>query len=234
MIKIAICDDSLLDATSLEKLCQAHSGLCEINIKTFTDSNVFLTAHQKNPYDIVFLDIEMPIQNGIDVGKHLRKINKNTIIIFSTSYPQYAIEGYDCEAFQYLLKPISPQKLESTLNRAIYKISLSHQYHNIKVHNIVRRLPISEIYFIEYCQKHIIYHMKNDRIETTGRFSDVIQELQKYGFYQVHQGYIVNLDKIYDFDKYSIILDDKRTVMISVRKKKEVILAYTKYVERNL
>ena len=234
MIRIAICDDSSSDVTYLEKLCQTCTILYEIEIHTFTDCIFFLNDYQKKPYDIVFLDIEMPNKNGIDVGKYLRKINKKTIIIFSTSYPQYAIAGYDCEAFQYLLKPISQEKLQSTIDRAIRKITLSRQYHNIKVHNIVRRLPISDIYYIEYCQKHIIYHMKNDRIETTGRFSDVIQRLQKHGFYQIHQGYIVNFDKIYDFDGYSIILDDKRTVMMSVRKKKEVILAYSKYVESNL
>lgn len=234
MIKIAICDDSLHDATSLEKLCKVCDTLYEYKIHTFTDTNLFLTAHQKSCYDIVFLDIEMPNQSGIELGKQLRSINEKTIIIFSTSYPQYAIEGYDCEAFRYLLKPISKEKLEYTLNLATNKISISHQYYSIKIHNIVRRIPISDIYFIEYCQKHIIYHMKNEQIETTGRFSDVIQDLQKYGFYQIHQGYIVNLDKIKDIREYSVILEDNRAVMISVRKKKEVVLAYTKYVEKNL
>jgi len=234
MIKIAICDDSLLDAMSLEKLCKKCDSLYELKVHTFTDTKLFLSAHQKNLYDIVFLDIEMPNQSGIELGKQLRKMNEKTIIIFSTSYPQYAIEGYDCEAFQYLLKPIAHEKLQDTLNRATHKISVSRQYHSIKIHNVVRRLPISEIYFIEYCRKHVIYHMKNEQIETTGRFSDVIQDLQKYGFYQIHQGYIVNFDKVKDIREYSIILNDDRTVMISVRKKKEVILAYTKYVEKNL
>lgn len=234
MIKIAICDDSLRDATSLENLCKSCNLKYDIKIHTFTDTKLFLTAHQKNLYDIVFLDIEMPNHSGIELGKQLRKMNEKTIIIFSTSYPQYAIEGYDCEAFQYLLKPISQEKLEDTLNRAANKISVSRQYHSIKIHNIVRRIPISEIYFIEYCRKHVIYHMKNEQIETTGRFSDVIQDLQEYGFYQIHQGYIVNFDKIKDIREYSVILEDNRTVMISVRKKKEVVLAYTKYVESNL
>ena len=234
MTRIAICDDSLLDATRLENLCKECDISENIKVKTFTDCYSFFEDYQKNPYDIVFLDIEMPTQNGIDIGKQLRKTNKKLVIIFSTSYPQYAIDGYDCEAFQYLLKPISKEKLENTLNQAIRKISLSNRYHTVKVHNIVRRLPISDIYFIEYCRKHIIYHTKNDCIETTGRFSDVIDELSKYGFYQVHQGYIINFEKVYNFERYSVILDDNRSVMISVRKKKEVILAYTKYVENNL
>ncbi|MBR3964223.1 MAG: response regulator transcription factor [Clostridia bacterium] len=234
MISIAICDDSLQDATRLRGVCESFSSACEIEYSVFTDAEEFLSKHQKAQFDIVFLDVEMPNQSGLDVGKKIRAANNQTIIIFSTSYPQYAIDAYDCEAFHYLLKPISEEKLEFTLKRAIKKISLSRQYHCIKIHNTTRRLPLSDIYFIEYCRKHIIYHTKYDVIETTGRFSDVIDALHNHGFYQVHQGYIVNFDKVYDFKGYSIILDDKRTVMMSVRKKKEVVLAYSKYVEDNL
>jgi two-component system response regulator LytT len=234
MLRIAICDDSQSDSAQLEHLCRACKGVCDMEISTFTDSDLFLSECQKKPYDIVFLDVEMPAKNGIDIGKQIRRADDKVVIIFFTSYPEYAIDAYDCEAFGYLLKPISCEKLEDTLGRAIHKLSLSRQYHTVKIHNVVRRIPISDIYYVEYCRKHIIYHTRDESIETTGRFSDVLNELDKYGFYQVHQGYIVNFDKVYDFDGYNVILDDKRSVMISVRKKKEVILAYTKYVENNL
>lgn len=231
MIKIAICDDSPSDAVYLEKLCLECDMLYEFETQIFTSSDLFLDAHQKDPYDIVFLDIEMPEQNGIELGMQLKEINRQTIIIFSTSYPQYAIEGYNCEAFQYLLKPVSKEKLQTTLRRVIQKISILHQYHCVKTKNTVQRIPISEIFFIEYCRKHIIYHTKNNRIETTGRFSDVIHALQKYGFYQIHQGYIVNLAKIKSIQGYSVILEDNSSVLVSVRKKSAVLLAYAKYLE---
>ena len=231
MIKIAICDDSPCDAAYLEKLCNKCDMLYELKTQTFTNTELFLYTHQKDPYDIVFLDIEMPHQSGIELGMQLKKINQQTIIIFSTSYPQYAIEGYNCEAFQYLLKPVSEEKLQTTLRRAIRKISILHQYHCVKIRNTVQRIPISEILFIEYCRKHIIYHNKNNLIETTGRFSDVIDELQKYGFYQIHQGYIVNLAKIKSIQGYSVILEDNTSVLVSVRKKSSVLLAYAKYLE---
>ena len=231
MIKIAICDDSPCDASYLEKLCNEWDMLYEIKTQVFTNAELFLDSHQKDPYDIVFLDIEMPNQSGIELGMQLKKINRQTIIIFSTSYPQYAIEGYNCEAFQYLLKPLSKEKLQTTLRRAIRKIAIFHQYHCVKTRNTVQRIPISEILFIEYCRKHIIYHTKNNLIETTGRFSDVINELQKHGFYQIHQGYIVNLAKIKSIQGYSVILEDNTSVLVSVRKKTSFLLAYAKYLE---
>lgn len=231
MIKIAICDDSINDATYLEKLCHECDMVYELKTRVFTSAKPFLSSHQKDPYDIVFLDIEMPEQSGIELGMRLKEINRQTIIIFSTSYPQYAIEGYNCEAFQYLLKPVSKEKLETTLRCAIRKISILHQYHCVKTKFAVERIPISEILFIEYCRKHIIYHTKNNLIETTGRFSDVIDELQKYGFYRIHQGYIVNLAKIKSIQGYSVILKDNTSVIVSVRKKTSFLLAYAQYLE---
>ena len=234
MVRIAICDDSVFDARFLETLCNDEHERYDMEIRSFTDAKEFLMDYQKNLYDIVFLDIEMPKLGGIEVGKELRKFNSQTILIFATGYPQYAIEGYDCEAFQYLLKPVSKEKLTETLSRAMNKLSLLHQYYCVKTQNTIHRCLISDIYFVEYCQKHIIYHLKDDRIETTGRFSDVVSELGKYGFYQVHQGYIVNFSKIKRIQGYDILLEDGSRVMISVRKKSAVLLAYAKYLEETL
>ena len=173
----------------------------------------------------------MPNIDGLAAGTAIRQMDKQAIIIFSTSYPQYAIDAYDCEAFHYLIKDCSFYKFESVLKRAIAKLGIIHKYHVVKIQNRVRQISLTDILYIEYCRKHIIYHTLNEKIETTGRFSDVIDELKKYGFYQIHQGYIVNLAKIRDFKGYSVILDNGDSVMISVRKKSEVLLAYAKYTE---
>ena len=66
---------------------------------------------------------------------------------------------------------------------------------------------------------------------TTGRFSDVNDALQKYGFYQIHQGYIVNLSKIKSIQGYSVMLEDNTSVLVSVRKKTSFLIAYAKYLE---
>ena len=231
MLRIAICDDSPSDAKALQQLCQLCELPSSMDISIFTSGEQFLETHLKNKYDIVFLDVDMPQVSGITIGNQLREKDKQVIIIFSTSYPQYAIDAYDCEAFHYLLKPCTQDKLENTLKKAIVKLKITHKYHKVKIHNQTHYIPITEINYIEYCRKHIIYHTNNKSIETTGKFADVIAELQKYGFYQIHQGYIVNLSKVRDIKDYSLILTNNESVMISVRKKKEVLLAYAKHME---
>ena len=231
MLRIAICDDSRADIATLIGCLDSCHFTIPIQISEFTSGESLVAAHKESPFQIVLLDVDMPSLDGISVGKLLRKSDEKVLIIFTTSYPQYAIEAYDCEAFHYLLKPISSKTLKTVMNRAIHKCCITKQHIKIKIQNKIIQLPISEIIYIEYCKKHILYHTENRVIEAVGRFCDVLDELQEFGFYQVHQGYIVNFAKVQDFSGYSVILTGGKSVMISVRKKNEVLLAYANYVE---
>lgn len=233
-MKIAICDDSLTDAKLLRDICMQNSLLSESTIDIFTCSTDLLNKYKSNTanFDLLFLDVEMPGLNGIDLGKEIKVISKKNILVFTTNYPQFAIDAYDCEAFHYILKPCNKEKVFSVLEKVFDKYQILHQHHIVKVRNQTYRIPIQDIYYIECCRKHVIYHLKNRTIETVDKLSSAYAALTDLGFYQVHQGYIVNFDKVYEFKDYSVVLDDNRTVMMSVRKKKEVLLAYAKYAER--
>lgn len=231
MINIAICDDNQGDSMHLHSLCKSCVLPDEISITTYTSGEELLPDVRDNKLSIVFLDVDMPGDNGIETGKKIRELDKSIIIIFYTSFPQYAIEAYDCEAFHYLLKPCSEEKLQEVLSRAVKKLGLMHHHISLRMHNRSVRLPISDIYYVEYCQKHVIYHTKDESFTTTGKFFQVYDELKRFGFYQLHQGYIVNLSKICDFRGYTAVLDNGFSVPISIRKKRDTLLAYAKYVE---
>lgn len=231
MFKLAICDDSKRDAEYLQQLCSKYTEEMDLSISVFLNGTELLSEHSKSAFDIVLLDVDMPNSNGLEIGKTIHTTDSQTIIIFVTSYPQYAIEAYDCEAFHYLLKPCDSQKLYQVLNRAISKLKVTKKYHLIKVQGETIKLKISDIYYIECCRKHIIYHTKNDEYDTIGTLSETYALLKEYGFFQVHQGFLVNFEKIKCYGKSNIILDNDRTVMMSVRKKKETLIAYARYLE---
>lgn len=233
-MRIAICDDSFEDATHLHSICLESPELVDSHIDIYTNPNKLLQACKNKPstYDLLFLDVEMPELDGILLGKKIKQLCKKSILVFITSYPQFAIDAYDCEAFHYILKPCKKEKLFSVLEKAVEKYKLLHQYHLVKVRNQTYKLSISDIYYVECCRKHVIYHLKDRTIETVDKLSSAYNALSEFGFYQIHQGYIVNFDKVYEFKDYSVILDDNRIVMMSVRKKREVLLAYAKYAER--
>lgn len=233
MLKIAICDDDQDDLIQLKQMCESCKVPISAKAYTYSTGADLLKAAKQIDFDILMLDVEMPGQNGILIGKEIRDMFPHVIIIFCTNYPQYAIEAYDCEAFYYLLKPANANRLHEILNRAIKKINLTHTTHIVKIHNRVRPIPIADIYYIECQSRHIIYHMKNekDNIQTSGKINEIYAELSNFGFSMVHQGYIVNLSKVKDFEGYNVILDNNVPVMISIRRKRAVLLEYAQYVE---
>lgn len=231
-MKIAICDDCLNDVSVINDILTTTVFNETNTIDRYTSSKKLLQSVKNNvKYDIVFLDVEMPELNGLELGKSINNLCPNTYIVFVTSYPQYAIDAFDCEAYHYLLKPIEKEKAEKVICRLAKKYRELNKYYAIKIKNESIRLPISDIYYIECCRKHIIFHLSQKKYETVGKLSTVYDKLKEFGFYQVHQGYIVNMGKISHFDKYSIVLSDGKSVVMSVRKRTDVLLAYTKYIE---
>ena len=156
------------------------------------------------------------VTNGITPRRWLLHANTNLATLISDKIGKDWIANLDML-----------QKIENFVD----DVDFVKKFIKIKIQNRVIQLPISEILYIEYCQKHVLYHTENRVIETVGRFCDVLDELVNYGFYQVHQGYIVNFAKVRDFSGYSVILNNGKSVMISVRKKSEVLLAYANYGE---
>lgn len=231
-MKIAICDDSLQDRIKLENICKNSNITDNISCNQFSSGKELLDVLAKNiTFDVVFLDVDMPGINGIETGKILRKTNKNIIIIFVTSYPEFALDAYECEAFHYLVKPCNPEKVRQVLQKAMYRLGLIYKYHIIKHRGTSIKIPISDIYYIECYHKHIIYHLKDQQIEVTDKLSNVYDSLSKFGFYQVHQGFIVNFEKVKEILKNTVILEDNRSVMLRVRKRSDVLLTYTMYLE---
>lgn len=229
-MRIAICDDNIFDAEKLSDILRQNQYADRITVDLFCNTVDFLLSVSDNcSYDLVFLDIDMPV-SGIELAKRLKEINTKAIIIFATAHPQYMLDAFDVEAFHYILKPFDPDKVDAVFQKAYNKYLSVHRYHCIKIKTQTMRLKLNEIYFIEYCQKHVIYHTLNKDYEVLETLNSVYEKLRNFGFYQIHQGYIVNLDKIDHFKGYSAVLTDGRSVAISVRKKSEVIAAYTKYI----
>ena len=152
--------------------------------------------------------------------------------MFVSAYPQYAIRAFDCEAFSYLVKPVETDgESNGVLERLYEKYVKYNRYHTVRINTEYRRIPIPDIKYVECCNRHCIYHLENGRCETTEKLSDVLDILKDYGFYQAHQGYIVNFDKISHFSKNSVFHDDGKEIPLSQRRKTETMLAYSKYAE---
>ena len=232
-MKICISDDNAAECRKLKALL-SNTGLLENAEYAFYESGERLIADYKNGlrYDIVFLDVDLPLLCGIEVGKYINSTDPRGIIIFVTSYPQYAIDAFECNAFHYLLKDCDYDKFYSVIFRAVEKHRILHKYYALKTKDGPVTLELSDIFYIECFRKHLLFYTDSATYETRGTIGEALEKTQDFGFCQTHQGFIVNFSKVHHFTKNDVVLVNGMKVMVSVRKRTEVITSYNKYIER--
>lgn len=231
-MKIAICDDMSESRKMIENYLTTDFSQYSFGFFHFADGAELIKSYENGDrFDIVFLDVEMSNLNGVEAGKQIRKFDEKAIIILVSSYSKYAVDAFDFEAMNFIVKPYTRQKFGEVFSKALQKYNSVHKYYVISWKNEKTRIAISNIYYIECFKRHLIFRTKDGKYECVGKLSDAAAELIPHGFYQVHQGYIVNFKYIKKFDGADIVLTNGERVMVSVRKRAEVLKAYAHYIE---
>ncbi len=188
---------------------------------------------QQQKVDLLFLDIQMPHLTGVEFIKGLKD---PPLVIFTTAFEKYAIEGYELDIIDYLLKPISFNRFLKAANKAYQYLQLLHRqestedYFFIKCGYRLEKIVVEEIHFIESMQNYIHVHTDHGKFTTHSTLKAIREKLPEANFIQTHQSYIVNIDKITALEGNQVILS-KHHIPISKYLKEEVL---EKIVNRNL
>lgn len=182
-------------------------------------SNAFeaLQFISENQVDLLFVDISMPDLNGLDFVKSLEK---KIPVIFTTAYSQYAVEGFQVEALDYILKPISYALFIKSANKAKAWFDMHHQaaetsepkidYIFVKAEHRLIRIFLSDIKYIEGSNEYIIIHQLKDKpLTTLMRMKNIETMLPENWFMRVHRSFIVNLNHVKVIERNRIIFDEK-------------------------
>ncbi|MDR1559940.1 MAG: LytTR family DNA-binding domain-containing protein [Clostridiales bacterium] len=231
MYKIAVVEDSpdytrlLLDYV---EAWRKESGDC-IRVTTYTDGALLLEDFQRD-FDIILMDIEMPLTDGMSAAEEIRKTNSEVVIIFITNLTQYAIRGYAVDALDYMLKPISYFAFKERLNKAIRRIKgREAHYITINENRTVKKLQTTDIHYVE-CRNHtLMFHTEHGVISTTGKLGDIEDKLKEYHFFRSNNCYLINLRYV-DTVRGSCTIVAGKELMISQPRKKAFIQAFTNYV----
>lgn len=205
-IKICICDDSSEERAALNALVREWSRQSgtDVSVSEFPAAEAFWFEYEDLAPDILLLDIEMPGMNGVELAKRLRKVNKLIQIIFITGYSEYIAEGYEVAALHYLLKPVSPEKLFSTLERALEKQETDGRKLVLETSAETVLLPIYEIRYIEVVKNYItVYAEGSYTVKKT--LKEIEGELDGR-FLRVGRSYIVNLHFVSRVTRSEILL----------------------------
>ena len=229
-MRIAICDDEELYRVQLKTILDKLLINADYDIDTFSDGTILLENFPDKTYDLVFLDIEMPVVDGITLAKKIRSKSENVFIVFLTSHIEYALDGYEVNALRYLTKPVDTEKLKEVLKHVQEKQSKAHQI-IVKEEGEEILIDVDDIIYMESLNQNV--RIVTNKGEHTVRYNigDYEEELKADGFFRIHRGYLIALSKVKKLVKSDVVLDDGTVLPVSRSNVKPLKEAFYSYVE---
>ena len=195
MIKIAIVEDEVLYADQLQEYLKKYEEEYRetFEISVFQDGDQII-HHYKAEYDVILMDVEMRFMDGMSAAEEIRKMDTEVVIIFITNMPQYAVRGYEVDALDYVLKPITYFAFAQRLNRAIERIKKrTKRVISVNIKGSQIRMPIESVYYIESQGHTLIFHGVNGEVEAPGTMKEIQEKLRDEHFFRGNKGYLINL-----------------------------------------
>ncbi len=199
MITAIAIDDEPLALIAIEKLCETVNFISLE--KTFTEPNEAMKYLRKFPTDLLFLDIKMPSISGLNFYK---TVQQNSMVIFTTAFSQYAVESYELNAIDYLLKPIAPNRFKQAAEKANEYFKFIHNKNHEQQNHIYLRsnyslvkIPVADILYIEGISDYVKVYTKNQKM-TMARISMkvMLDKLPANDFIRVHRSFIIPFHNI--------------------------------------
>lgn len=235
MIKAAFCDDDLFMTNEINALfdqyCAEHEQ--KIACTVFRSPLELLAEIEKGThFDILFLDVIMPGQNGIDVAREIRQNDQTVKIIFLTSSSEFAVESYTVDAFFYCVKPIKAEVFYRLMDSAISECEREKQGSLIlRCKSGITRIDLEKLVYCEVIGRTLVFHLKNGiNLESVGSLDELSSELVQYGnFLRAHRSFLVNMEYIQSISYKAITLDNLERIPIPHGKCSEIKNMYLEY-----
>lgn len=232
---ICYCEDEAAQAKAFAiKIDQwAKNKNMKVHTDLFESAEEYLFKAEQNTYDVIFLDISMKGQNGMELARKIREKEKDVILVFVTSDASYVFDGYEVGAYRYLMKPVEEKKLWEILDYArAQKGTEEENYILVKKDSQSVRVNVNEILYIE-AQKHYVNLFLDSGecvIVKTG-FSELLQSVQEKSkeFITMHRSYAVNIGKVARIGRTECTLSDGSVISVSRSFYKEVNEAFIRY-----
>ena len=211
-INCAIIDDEPLAAGLLESYAKKTPYL-ELR-GVFNSAIQAMKVLRENPVQLLFLDIQMPELSGVEFAKILPRETK---VIFTTAFPQYAIEGYKVSALDYLLKPISYEDFLKSTDKALewfvttlkQDTCMRDRFMFVKSDYKLQRVCLDDILYIEGLKDYVRLYLKNgERVMSLMSMKKLDEYLPKPEFLRTHRSYIVHMTETQMVDRFRIVFDD--------------------------
>ena len=199
-MRIALCDDQRSQLEYLRSMILAWKDE-GTSVCCYDNGDDLIRAHAATPFDIIFLDVLMPLFSGMETAKELRQSDRAVKLVFLTTSADYAVEAFSVKASNYLLKPLDPDALHRCLDELHQELHASAR--KICVHGIhaIHQIPVEDIEYIESQNKRILFVLSGGKTILSG---DPLYTYEKKltledGFFKCSRSFIVNIHQIETF-----------------------------------
>lgn len=231
MVRIAVVED---DSGDLKRLVECLRRYQEeqgesFSIQNFSNPAEFLDTYGSG-YDLVFMDIELPVFNGVEAARQLREIDSVVALVFVTNMEQYAVSGYEVEALDFVVKPINYYRFSSVLRRTLRHIGRRAEKEVI-VQSVgsFARLRASEIYYVEIRDHLLTYYTDQGRFESWGKMGDLEAELAPHGFVRCSNSHLINMRHVLSMEGGVVNVAGTK-LPVSQRRRKAFYSQVTRYL----
>ena len=216
MYRIAICDDDIKMRRFLLKAV-SESGM-DCQTEEFAGGADLLRNYRE--YDVLFLDIDMPGGNGIEVAERIRRTDRKVKIIYVTGYQDYMSRSFAVHPFSFLLKPVRREEIVRQIREALLYSKEEEIGKPLRFQALegVEELPTSDIYYLEYQSRKLRFVTKQGEYMVRGRISEYLGKLAPYGFAAPHKSFVVNLLHVKAIRGYDIVMMNGDRIPLSQKR----------------
>lgn len=233
-MKIAICDDDREFLCYMTKVLQQITEGLDITIRSYAAGEELWADYQQNKarYDVVFMDILLKGMDGITLGKQLKELDEDMLLILLTNYPEYAVKGYEAKAFRYLLKPVDEARMKHIFAE-IQQERSRKQLLQISADGEEMLVSLAKIQFLEAKEKYTTIYLEGESYLSRKSLNEYEQQLNGKGFCRIHRKYLVNLKNIRKWKARQIEIGE-HVLHISRRRERAFSEQFYGYLEKGI
>ena len=231
-MKIAVCDDEKVIRNLIGN--KVKKEYPEADGEFLSSGEELLLS--KTALDILFLDIQMPGRNGIEIARELRKKDKKVIIIFVTAVEDYVFEAFDVNAFNYIVKPFDDVRFRDIFDKAINECSsfgkdeMDTNYVIVSNRGMHTKVRLDDIIYAEVFNRKVVIHKIDEEIEYYGKMSD-LEALANENFFRTHRAYLINFKYVEKYDAKTVYMEKGKALMAK-KNYPDFVKKYMRYNQR--
>ena len=231
MIRIAVVEDDPQCAKQLLGYLEdfrQDTGQ-SLTVTSYSDGDMLLEKY-KGQFDIILMDVDMPLLDGMSAAEIIRQSDQEVVIIFITNSSQHAIQGYAVDALDYILKPVNYFSFSQRLQRAFRHIRNKKSFYvMISVKGGMVKAEARDIYYVESQGHQLLYHTRDGIYTSPGTIQKAEETLTGQGFFRCNKGYLVNLEHV-DGVQDGCVMVNGEQLLISRNRKAQFLTALADYI----